>query len=147
MIGKLLTGPVGAYIRIGAGLALAAGLAWTHWQAYDAGVASMQAEKDKAERDALEQRLKDLQKLTAANERIRTIESQSAKAIAAAQARGTAQAQIVERVIRENPDFAAVARPDDLQRVRDDALADIEAAANRSAELSGLIVPSVRGAD
>lgn len=78
--------------------------------------------------------------------------------IAAAQAEASARIVAAERVLgdqlstvrkvsRETPNFSGVRRPDALVRVRDDQLDAIEAAANRTAELSGRslqIVPSAR---
>lgn len=135
------------YLRIAAGLAVAAALAWSHWKAYSMGEADMQAEKAQAMLQAAVDRAEALENVVATNGRMLEIERDAADRIAKAQQRGAAQVKTVERVIRENPDFAAVARPADLQRVRDDDLAAIQAAADRSAKLSAAGVRGVPGPD
>jgi hypothetical protein len=130
-----------------AGLAVAGLLAWSHWKAYSMGGADMLAEKTQAMLEAAVKRSEALEKLAAANGRMLEIERDAAERIAKAQARTVTQVKTVERVIRENPEFAAVVRPPDLQRVRDDDLAAIAEAARRSAELSAASLRGVRGAD
>lgn len=136
----------GSYLRIAAGLAVAAALTWSHWKAYSMGEADMQAEKTQAMLEAAVKRSEALEKLAAANGRMLEIERDAAERIAKAQARTVTQVKTVERVIHENPEFAAVVRPADLQRVRDDDLAAIAEAARRSAELSEASLRGVRGA-
>jgi hypothetical protein len=137
----------GMYLRLAAAGAVLALAAWTHWQAYSAGRDAADDERQAAILEAAEKRAEALEKLAAANGRMLEIERDAADRIAKAQARTVTQVKTVERVIRENPDFAAVVRPADLQRVRDDDLAAIAEAARRSAELSEASLRGVRGAD
>lgn len=137
----------GLYLRLGAAGAVLALAAWTHWQAYSAGRHAADQERDAAILAAEQARADALVKLADANGRMLRIERDASQRIAAAEQRGAAQARTVERVIRENPDFAAVVRPADLQRVRDDDMAAIEDAARRSADLSAASVRGVRGSD
>jgi hypothetical protein len=136
----------GVYLRLAAAGAILAGLAWSHWAAYDLGGKDMEREKAQAMLQAALDRAEALERLADANGRMLAIETDAAARIAAAQRSGAARVQTVERVIRENPDFAAVVRPADLERVRDDALADIAAAADRSADLSAESLRGVRAA-
>lgn len=135
------------WLGVAAGLAVVGALAWSHAWAYGAGKESMQREKDAAILQAAVDRAEALEKVVATNGRMLEIERDAADRIAKAQARTVTQVKTVERVIHENPEFAAVVRPADLQRVRDDDLAAIQAAADRSAELSAASLRGVRGAD
>lgn len=135
------------YLRLAAAGALVAFAAWTHWQAYSAGRDATDKERQASILEAAEKRAEALEKLATANGRMLEIERDAADRIAKAQARTITQVKTVERVIRENPEFAAVVRPPDLQRVRDDDLAAIAEAARRSAELSETGLRGVRGPD
>lgn len=147
MITRLARSAASPYLVAAAGLAVAGLLAWSHWKAYSMGGADMRAEKSQAMQQAAVDRASALEKLAEANGRMLEIERDAADRIAKAQARTVTQVKTVERVIRENPDFAAVVRPTDLQRVRDDDLAAIAEAARRSAELSAASLRGVRGPD
>lgn len=132
------------YLRLAAAGGLIALAAWTHWQAYSAGRRATDKEREAAVLQAAVARADALERLAEANGRMVQIEKDAAERIAAAQRRAITQVHTVERIVRENPDFAAVARPADLQRVRDADLAAIAEAAGRSAELSANGVRGVR---
>lgn len=131
---------------IGAALALLAALAWSHHKAYTFGAADGTLTVREAQLESEQARGKALEKLADANARMLQIQAEADARVAEAQRRGRAQVQTVERVIRENPDFAAAVRPADLDRVRVDDLAEIAAAARRSADLSSESLRGVRSA-
>lgn len=75
------------------------------------------------------------------------VEADASRRIADARQSAQRHAVAVKELIRETTEFAAVVRPADLQRVRDEQLDAIAAAAARTADLSGRGVPAVRSAD
>jgi hypothetical protein len=81
---------------------------------------------------------------------MRALEQQAASLMEKARQAGAIQVRTVERVIRENPNFAAVVRPPELDRVRQQQLTAIADAATRGAhaatELPRAGLPAVRGA-
>lgn len=78
-----------------------------------------------------------------ANARAAQAEAGAARRIAEARQAAQRHTTTVQEVIRDTPEFAAVVRPADLQRVRDDQL-DAIAAASRAADLPASGVPAVR---
>jgi hypothetical protein len=125
-------------------------LVGTHWKAYRAGAAMREAEHaaelDRIRLEAEEERVDALQRLNQAERQVAQMQAEAENRIAAAQKRATENRKTVERVARENPGFSSTVRPADLQRLRDDDLAAIEAAAGRSADLSGASLRGVRAA-
>ena len=77
---------------------------------------------------------------------VRAVQAEAGAARRIAEARQAAQRHTttVQEVIRDTPEFAAVVRPADLQRVRDDQLDAIAAAASRAADMPASGVPAVR---
>jgi hypothetical protein len=118
---------------------------------YGKGFAAGKAESDLVLQTAVavseKSRADSLQKLMVAQAEVVRIEAETAQREAAALVRGRKQVKAVERGISENPQFAATVRPADLGGVRDEQLADIAAAANRSAELSAASLRGVRAPD
>ena len=82
-----------------------------------------------------------------ANARAVRAEADAEQRIAAARRAAQRHTITAQEVIRDTPEFAAVVRPADLQRVRDDQLDAIAAAAARAADLSASGIPAVRSAD
>ena len=83
-------------------------------------------------------------KVADAEKHVAAIEADAVRKMALASARAAGATKIVERVVHDTPQFSHVVRPADLRRVRSDELAAIAAAADRSAELSALLVRGVR---
>lgn len=143
-----------------AGLAIVGLIAWgisgIYERGFEAGkaeavvaIAAARLQAEIARTEALRERNAALEKLTTTERAMRALEQDAARRIAEAQQHGSVQVQTVERVIRENPDFASIRRPADLQRVRDEQLAAIAAAAARTpttAELSGASLRALPGA-
>jgi hypothetical protein len=130
----------GAALRIAAGFAVAAGLAvaawWVYTEGYEAGRAEADANLVNARLIAEQERNEALSRLADAQADLMRIEADAAKRIAEAQRKAVTRTQTVERVTREEPSFAAVVRPADIDRVRDEQLAELVEAAGRSADLS-----------
>ena len=79
-----------------------------------------------------------------ANARAAQAEAGAARRIAEARQAAQRHTTTVQEVIRDTPEFAAVVRPADLQRVRDDQLDAIAAAASRAADMPASGAPAVR---
>jgi len=100
------------------------------------GAARLQASMDLA---------KAQRKLIETEQSMRTLEQEYAERLEQARAEREIQVRTVQRVIRENPDFAAIERPADLERVRDEQLSAIAAAAaGGSATATELPGPGIR---
>jgi len=106
----------------------------------DAQLAELRLAAEQARSDALA-------RLAAAEQRAARLQADAAARIAAAHKAGAASSTTIREVIHANPDFGGLRRPAELDRVRDDQLAAIAAAANRSAELSGRSLSGVPGTE
>lgn len=130
-------------------LGIIATVAWAinriYQQGYEAGNAKADATITAAKLRAEIERNEAQAKLIATERAMRALEQDAAKRIADARSEGEVQVKTVERVIRENPDFAVIKRPADLQRVRDDQLAAIRAAAERSTAATQLPATGLHG--
>lgn len=115
---------------------------WTIGRIYDAGFEAGNAKADRAISEAKLaaeiERNRAQKKLIETERAMRALEQDAARRIADARSDGEVQVRTVEKVIRENPDFANIRRPADLQRVRDDQLAAIRRAAERAAATAKL---------
>jgi hypothetical protein len=132
-----------------AALALAAAVGvvgWSYRATYSAGFDSGKAAGDAilqtAYRKAEGERADALRALSLANARAAAIESDASRRIAEVEKNAIARSQTVKESNRANPSFASLRRPADVERVRDDQLAELERAARRSADLSAT---SLRG--
>lgn len=121
-------------------------------QTYQAGFDAGKAEAEIMIAAAREQGALDLvaahRKLLEVEASMQVLEREYAERLAEARAQREIQVRTVERVIRENPDFAAIERPADLQRVRDEQLAAIATAAaaggaTTAAQLPGASLPAL----
>jgi hypothetical protein len=106
----------------------------------DAALAEVQLAAEQARSDALA-------RLAAAEQRAARIQADAAARIDAARKAGAASSTTIREVIHAHPEFGGLRRPAELDRVRDEQLAAIAAAASRSAELSGRSIPRVPAAD
>lgn len=115
---------------------------------YDAGQAEGAVQIAAARLQAQEEQARIQRQLIETERNMRALEQEAADLLARVNATGTARVRTVERVIRENPSFAAIARPVELDRVRDQQLADIAAAAARgtdaAAKLPGSGIQTLR---
>lgn len=146
------------WLKIGVGVALIGAvlgvwyaLAQTYVNAFEAGEKSGKAEiqlkLDAAETEAMMARKDYEGRIAIADAAMKYQSDEAARLIAEANARAITTTAIVKGVIRANPKFAIIERPADLQRVRVDAFAELEAAANRGAKLSSPRVSGVPGTD
>lgn len=141
---KLLAGAVGVVAL----LAAFAGWTWAvqSW-GYDRGIAKGEAAIAAANLSAQTARA-DAEKARADfAERVLVIEQDASRRIEEARAKTPARIATVGKSLNENPAFAAMVRPADLQRVRDEQLAELAAAAGRSADLSAAGLAAVRRPD
>lgn len=107
---------------------------------YEAKLADLRARAE-SERSALLTRALD------AERELREVEAQTERRIAAARAAGRAAAKQTREIVLANPYFGGLRRPPELDRLRDDQLAALDAAARRATVVSDSILPAVRGAD
>lgn len=141
---KLIAGAV-------AMLVVCALVAYTVTRIYRAGFTAGQMEAvvqiASARLQAQQEQAEIQRKLIETEHAMRGLEQQAASLIEKLRRAGEVQVRTVERVIRENPDFAAVQRPAELDRVRQQQLAAIAAAAARGAntttELPGAGLPAL----
>ncbi len=145
-----MIGLIGPRTAAAGAFALAAALAVGAWWIYDNGFEAGQARADArlvaAKLQAEQERADALARLNAANAAMVKLQADTARRIAEIEKRTPARVRTVERVVRENPDFAAVVRPGDLARLRDDQTAELVEAAGRSADLSRRSLPGLPGA-
>lgn len=136
---------------IGAVLGVWYALAQTYVNAYEAGEktgrAEIQLKLDAAETEAKMARKDYEGRIAVVDAAMKYQSDEAARLIAEANARAITTTTIVKGVIRANPKFAVIERPVDLQRVRADAFAELEAAANRGSKLSPPGVSRVPGTD
>jgi hypothetical protein len=137
---------VWAAVGLGWALSLGAAIGWGTLQKARADRAQAQHQRDLSEirAEAEAARSEALTRVAAADRRAAEVEAEAAQRIAAAGRRSRENVKTVERVSRENPAFASTLRPVDLQRLRDDDIAELEAAARRSADLSAESLRGVR---
>lgn len=128
-------------------LVVAVGLHRVYRAGYDAAdalaqrtIAEWRAQAEKARADEAE-------RVSAANARAARIEASTNRRIAEAVRQASERARTLERTIRDHPDFAAVVRPSELERVRADDFTAIDDAASRSADLSASILRGLPAAD
>ncbi len=135
----------GAVLALVFGL-LVLGAWWAYSAGYDAGRAKSDAILTAAKLQAETERADALAKLAQVNAQAVKAQAEADRRIAQAQSKTATRLQTVERVIREEPSFSAVVRPDHLGRLRDEQLAELVEAANRGANMRAGGVPTVRPA-
>lgn len=137
-------------VLLAVSIALPYGMARTYRAGFEAGRADAVAMIAAARTQAAEDLATAHRKLLEVEQGMRDLEQEYAARLEQARAQREIQVRTVERVIRENPDFAATVRPVELDRVRDQQLADIAAAAaagsTAAAELSDSGIPAVPAA-
>jgi hypothetical protein len=105
--------------------------------AYDRGLAAGRSEYREmvlqAQDLASQAQVREQEALIEHERQMRVIEQEAARQLQEVQTNSLVQVRTVERVIRENPEFAAVVRPADLERVRNEQLAAIVSAATQGA--------------
>lgn len=136
---------VALYLFIVAGFGLA--LAGAGAKGYAIGKRTADAELTAVRLEAETSRADALARLAAAERRAARLQADAAARIEAARKDGAASSTTIREVIHANPDFGGLRRPAGLDRVRDDQLAAIAAAARRSADLSGRSLSRVSTAD
>lgn len=130
------------------GLAGLLALAWGVFSiGRDLGSSRVEARLQQAVAEAERQRAATLERALMAERQVAEHERQARAEVAAIAARLADNLDTVRRVIRENPEFAATRRPAALERLRDDELARLAAAAREAADLSDRILPGVPGPD
>lgn len=107
--------------------------------------AAIRSEYQAAQLEAQRARADYQARLAQTNAAIMKLGIDAARRITENENRTPARVQIVERVSRENPDFAATVRPADLAGVRSQQISELIEAANRGADLSGRSVSSLQG--
>lgn len=142
--------PSRAAVAAAGAFALAGSLALGAWWIYDNGFEAGQARADArlvaARLQAEQERADALARLTQANADMVKLQADTTRRIAEIEKRTPVRVRTVERVIRENPDFASVVRPDDLARLRDEQTAELVDAAGRGSDLSRRILSGLPGA-
>lgn len=116
--------------------ALAGLLLFTHLKAYDvgqqAGASASALELKRAEAASERRRAELLERIVAASNRIHDLELEASARDRVNAEKAKQRVAAVEKATHANPDFSAARRPADLDRLRDDQLADIAAAAARA---------------
>lgn len=141
-----LVGFIRKYQTAIAGALVVIGLIWAAYTAinhtYDKGFEAGASKADKliaeARAEAERIRAQAQQRIIVLERDMRALEQQTAERIAQAQKSGEIQIKTVERIVHENPDFADIRRPNELERVRDEQLDAIKAAAERAAAAAKL---------
>jgi hypothetical protein len=145
MIGKRYKLRLAGWVAIAVSIAFAAW--WVYTAGYDAGRAAANENLMTARLIAEQERNEALSRLADAQVEITRVQADAAKRIAAAQRKAVTHTKTVERVVREEPEFAAIVRPADLDRVRDEQLAELEQAADRGSDLSARGFRGLRSPD
>ena len=143
MLGLLLNGKT----LLGIGIVIAiAGAAWRiHAHGYAAGEAKVQAILDAAQIEAAAARAEYVERLHVASNEIARIQAESAARVADVEVKTVVRVKTVTQVIENEPVFAAIPRPADLVRVRNDQTRELIEAAGRGAELSASSIRSLPG--
>lgn len=117
---------------------------------FDAGTAQGQLLVADARLEAAIEAARLQKRIIESDRAMRELEQHTADALAIVASTGEVQVVTVERVIHENPEFAAVVRPAGIDRVRQQQLDAIAQAAARgsaaAAELPGAGLRAMRGA-
>jgi hypothetical protein len=124
-------------------LALGMGAVGTYSKGYQAGKSSADARLAAIELEAAQSRAQALERVLDAQSHAERIERAATARVASARAAAATATTTIVEVIRENPQFADLRRPADLDRVRDAQLDAIAAAAHRAPELPGDRLSSV----
>lgn len=139
MLGLLLNSKT--LLGIGIVVTIAA-ITWrVHAHGFAAGEAKVQAVLDAAQIAAAEDRREYVGRLRLANAEIARIQAESDSRVTEVEVQTVVRVQTVTQVIENEPVFAAIVRPADLVRVRNDQTSELIDAATRGAELSASSVP------
>ncbi len=111
---------------------------------FEAGKAVVQVKLDAAEHEAEVERIRYADAIDAAGDAMEELDIEAAARAADLEAKHRSTTRKLEVALNANRAFAALHRPADLQRVRFESFAELEAIAARSAELSGGGLPGLR---
>ncbi len=110
---------------------LSAGATYVHHHIYQAGFDDGKMAGDLAIADANNKGFQDYvilsQKLITVEGKTKALEAQLSGKLQTVETTGQARVVTVEKIIHDHPDFASIARPDDLYQLRQQSLADIAA--------------------